>query len=271
VDCGWSGRITSLVIDFHAHYARQENFLPRLLEALPQAGIDRICLCSAGEELGHVSNAVVREAFELHPELIVGLAHVRLGVDSPGVIDEYVNQGFRGIKIINPLECYDDLSYFPMYERMQRFNLPILFHTGIVMRGAADRQNHVNSTKMTPARLDAVARTFPGLNIVGAHLGALWYEEASMMARVHPNYYVDLTGACWGGWRANKGSDFYRYHFFWPGAWEKIIFGTDILRVEELKSSKDVHDKIFERLDLDQKTMGAIYGGTAARLLHLDQ
>lgn len=258
-----------MVIDFHAHYARQQDFLQRLIEALPKVGIDRICLCSAGEEFGHVGNAEVRAAFEKHPECIIGLAHVRLGIDSPEVIDEFVRQGFKGIKIINPMAPYDDLSYFPLYERMERYNLPVLFHTGIVMRTPADRERQVSSTKMTPARLDAVARSFPGLNIVGAHLGAPWHEEASMMARIHPNYYVDLTGAYCGGWRANKGPDFYHYHFFWPDAWKKILFGTDILRVEELASGKQVHDAIFETLNLDKPTMDAIYGGTAARLLHL--
>ena len=54
-----------MVIDFHAHYARQPDFLPGLIEALPEVGIDRICLCSAGEEFGHVGNAEVRTAFAL--------------------------------------------------------------------------------------------------------------------------------------------------------------------------------------------------------------
>ncbi|MGH9326555.1 MAG: amidohydrolase family protein [Terriglobia bacterium] len=259
-----------MVIDFHAHFPRQDNFLPRLLESLPKAGIDRICLCSAGEELGHVSNAEVRSAFEKYPGQIIGLAHVRLGVDSADVVDECVRQGFRGIKIINPLAPYDDASYFPLYERMERHHLPVLFHTGIVKR-IEGRQRNVSSTHMTPARLDAVARSFPALNIVAAHLGAPWHEEASMMARIHPNFYVDLTGAYWGGWRANKGPDFYRYHFFWPDAWKKVVFGTDILQVEELEAAKRVHDQIFEPLGLDKEILEAIYGGTAARLLRLEQ
>src|SRR5262249_50541150 len=63
-----------MVIDFHAHYPRQEDFIPRLLDAMCEAGIERTCLCSAGEMFGHVSNEEVREAFELHPDRIVGLA-----------------------------------------------------------------------------------------------------------------------------------------------------------------------------------------------------
>lgn len=187
-----------MVIDFHAHYPRQEDFLPKLLEELPRVGIDRICLCSAGENFGHVSNREVRESFERHPDRIIGLALVRLGIDPPEMVDEYVRQGFRGIKTTNPTVSYDDPSFFRHYERIEHHGLPVLFHTGIVMRTPADRELHVSSSKMRPIRVDAVARSFPGMNIVAAHLGVPWYEEASMLARIHPNFYVDLTGAWWG-------------------------------------------------------------------------
>ncbi len=147
--------------------------------------------------------------------------------------------------------------------------MPLLAHTGIVMRTTADRAREVNSRKMTPVCLDAVVRSFPGLNVVGAHLGVPWHEEASMMARIHPNYYVDLTGAWWGGWRFNKGPEFFRYHFFWENAWDKVLFGTDILTVEELLPSKQFHDKMIASIELPLETVTKIYGGTAARLLHL--
>lgn len=258
-----------MVIDFHAHYPRQEGFLPKLLEEMPRVGIDRICLCSAGENFGHVTNREVRESFERYPDRITGLALVRLGIDPPEMVDECVRQGFRGIKTTNPTASYDDPSFFQYYERIEHHGLPVLFHTGIVMRTPADRELQVSSSKMRPIRLDAVARSFPGMNIVAAHLGVPWYEEASMLARMHPNFYVDLTGAWWGGWRVNKGPDFYRYHFFWPGAWSKVLFGTDILRVEELEPSKLFHDRMLEPLELDSEILAMVYGGTAARLLKL--
>ena len=258
------------VIDFHAHYARQQDFLPRLLDALPQVGIDRICLCTAGEQYGMASNEDVRQAFEQHPDKITGLAFVRLGMDPPEWVDEAVRQGFKGIKIINPPAPYDEPAFFPYYQRMEAHRLVVLFHTGIVARSSRDRELDINSMRMTPMRLDAVARSFPGMNIVAAHLGVPWHEEASSLARFHPNFHVDLTGATWGGWRVNKTADFYRYHFFWPNAWDKVLFGTDILKVEELQQGREVHDKIFQPLGLPKATMDKIYGGTAARLLHLD-
>ncbi len=259
-----------MVIDFHAHYpANEENFPQRLVQLLPQAGIDKICLCSAGAALGHESNSTILQAARDYPDRIIALALVELGQDTPDCVDAYAAQGFRGFKITNPRSPYDDEAYFPIYERMEKTGLPLLAHTGILMRFPPPPGMRVNSNWMRPICLDSVVRAFPKLNVVGAHLGVPWHEEASMMARIHPNFFVDLTGAWWGGWRVNKTPDFYRYHFFWENAWDKVLFGTDILALQELIPSKQFHDGLMQQLGLPQDTVRKIYGGTAERLLGL--
>lgn len=255
------------VIDFHAHHPNEPDFADRLVDLLPQAGIDTMCLCSAGAAFGHAPNDAILRAAQRHPGRIVALALIELGKDPPALVDEYAAQGYRGFKITDPRGPYDQEAYFPIYERMERTALPLLAHTGILMRTRMAPGRRVNSRWMRPVCLDAVVRSFPGLNVVGAHLGVPWHEEASMMARMHPNYYVDLTGAWWGGWRANKSADFYRYHFFWEGAWDKVLFGTDILRLEELLPAKRLHDELIEQLGLPDQAVRNIYGNTAARLL----
>ncbi len=257
-----------MVIDFHAHFPRGASF-EKLLDLLAEAGIDRICLCSAGERFGHASNDELLVAAQKYPERIIAFALVELGYDPPERVDEYAAQGFRGFKITCPTSFYDDEAFFPVYDRMERRGLPLLAHTGILMRVPLGPGERINSRWMRPVCLDAVLRSFPALNVVGAHLGAPWHEEASMTARMHPNYYVDLTGAAWGGWRANKGPDFYRSHFFWAGAWDKVLFGTDILTLSELIPSKQYHDRLIAALELPEDAVRAIYGGTAARLLGL--
>ncbi|MFB3826345.1 MAG: amidohydrolase family protein [Bryobacteraceae bacterium] len=259
-----------MVIDFHSHFPKQDRFAERLVDLLPAAGIDTICLCSAGEEFGHAPNEEILAAAAKHPRQIVALALVRLGIDPPEVVTRYAAEGYRGFKITNPRAAYDTEAFFPVYERMEETGLPLLAHTGILMGVRVPRGVRVNSNWMRPICLDPVVRSFPGLNVVGAHMGVPWHEEASMMARMHRNFYLDLTGAHWGGWRVNKTPEFYRYHFFWPGAWDKVVFGTDILGLEELVPSRQYHDKMIESLDLPRETVEKIYGGTAARLLGLD-
>lgn len=258
-----------MVIDFHAHYPQEEHFVERLVELLPRAGIDRICLCSAGAQFGHAANATVLAAARAYPNKISALALVELGIDAPDVVEEYAADGYAGFKITNPTGPYDSEAFFPVYERMERTGLPLLAHTGILMRIQPQHGRRTNSNWMQPICLDSVARSFPGLNIVAAHLGAPWHEEASMLARIHPNFYVDLTGAWWGGWRANKNAEFYRYHFFWREAWGKVLFGTDMLCLDELIPSKQFHDRLIASLDLPPETVEKICGGTAAHLLRL--
>lgn len=257
-----------MVIDIHAHYPRNEpDFPERLVELLPQAGIDRITLFSAGDAFGHASNAMILAAARKYPEQIIPFAFIELGKDTPDMVDRYFAEGFRGFKVTNPHAPYDTEAFFPLYERMERTGRPLLAHTGILMQIPQTPDMRVNSNWMRPVCLDSVLRRFKGLNIIGAHLGVPWHEEASTMARMHPNYYVDLTGACWGGWRANKNADFFRYHFFWENAWDKVLFGTDILALNELIPSRQFHDRMLAPLGLPPETMQKIYGGTAARLL----
>jgi predicted TIM-barrel fold metal-dependent hydrolase len=260
-----------MVVDFHAHYPQEDGFAERLVELLPAAGIHRVCLCSAGAAFGHAPNDVVLQAAKKYPQQIIAFALIELGKDSPARVDEYAARGFGGFKITNPLSPYDNPDYFPVYERIEASGLPLLAHTGILMRIAREPGRIVNSNWMRPICLDAVVRSFPRMNVVGAHMGVPWHDEAATMARMHPNYYVDLTGACrGGGWRANKTPEFFRHHFFWENAWDKVLFGTDILALDELLLSRRFHDEMLTPIGLPEDTMKKIYGGTAARLLGIE-
>ena len=261
-----------MVIDIHAHMLDAvPDYAERLVELLPQAGIDRICLFSAGAIWGHAPNAKILAAARRHPNHIIPFALVELGDDKPDCVARHAAEGFRGFKITNPRSAYDDEGYFPIYEEMEKTGLPLLAHTGILGRVKQTPSMRVNSNWMRPVCLDPVLRAFPALNIIGAHMGVCWNDEAATMARIHPNFYLDLTGAWWGGWRCNKSPEFFRQQFFWEGAWDKVLFGTDILSLEELLPSKKFHDDMIKAIGLPPATWDRIYGGTAAKLLRLDE
>jgi predicted TIM-barrel fold metal-dependent hydrolase len=52
-----------------------------------------------------------------------------------------------------------------------------------------------------PGTLDTLARAFPELVMIGAHLGSPWFLEALSVALYHKNVYFDLSG---GAVRANS-------------------------------------------------------------------
>lgn len=55
---------------------------------------------------------------------------MKLGRDNAQEVNYYYEQGFKGLKAINPLVAYDDPSCYCIYARAEDFSMPILFHTG---------------------------------------------------------------------------------------------------------------------------------------------
>ena len=147
--------------------------------------------------------------------------------------------------------------------------MPILCHTGMLVRTVADKEYGASSAKMRPVFLDTVARAFPDLNLIAAHLGVPWNEEAAAVARFNPNVYVDLTGAK-GGWRNQKPVDFFRDLFAWWGGYEKIVFGTDV-HYSEMEWVLEDQRRLFEALGIGEDTLASILGGTMSRLLRLGE
>lgn len=266
------------VIDFHHHLLAEEGYLECLIAACDELGIDKVCLSGLGIKgsgkadfgLGLLSpaNEDVLTAMEKYPERIVGLGVIRLGIDNAGKVDELYRQGFRGLKVTRPLANYDDDAYLPIYERAEELELPILFHTGIILVTPADRDDDVSSARMRPIYIDRIARKFPGLKIVLAHMGVPWFQEASELARFHENVYVDWTGSP-RGWRPRKAPTFYQELFYWENAFEKVIFGTDV-HAKEMVKIYDDYQRILDLVNVPEVIRKKIFGQTAAKLLHLD-
>ena len=255
----------SPVIDCHHHLLDEPEYAERLVAECDRLGIDRVCVSGLGEQFAMPDNDAVARAVARFPGRIIGMYYLRLGREDASVVPSLRGRGFSGIKVTCPTRSYDDPSFYPIYEAAQAHRLPILFHTGVVMRGPLDHRFDVNSARMRPVFLDAVARAFPELNIIIAHLGVPWYEEAAAMARFHPNLYVDLTGSP-TGWRRSKPLSFYPEMFWWPGAAGKILFGTDVA-IAEMEAVLRDYQQIAAELQVDEPTRRALFGETMARLL----
>ena len=95
---------------------------------------------------------------------------------------------------------------------------------------------------MRPTTLDAIARRFPKLTIIGAHLGNPDYAWAAEVTRWNPNLYFDLSGSS----LIKKQDDptFWKSIFWWsgivsphtpanaPNAFERLVFGSDVFNGE---------------------------------------
>ena len=213
------------IIDAHAHLLAEPGYLDHLLRSMDDAGIERCGLSGLGALFKHLDNRDVRRAFEAHPDRIIGQVFVRPGVDTPELIDWAAGGGFRMVKVTLPRKPYDDPAFFPLWERAQAHGMPVLFHTGVVTTGTDDRGQGISC--MQPMQIEPITREFPELRIIIAHLGIHWNLDAAELARMRRHVYVDLTGEP-GGWRRRVDAEGLDRYLWWPGAFGKIVFGTDV-------------------------------------------
>lgn len=268
-----------MIIDAHHHMTTSPDYADRLAAECLRLGVDRVCLFSGGKRaasLGLADNNAILAAMERYPETIVAYACFDLGVDLPERIDEFARRGFRGIKFIYPTSNYDDRAYYPVYERVQAAGIPAIFHLGIISRRPDDHQFDVDNNRHRPIYLDTIARAFPEMKLIGAHLGNPWYEAAAMAARWNPNLYFDLSGST----LKCKSARFLGDLLWWTGetrykdplgrhAWEKIVFGADV-GCEEIEDVLSDYQRVLSELDVPQEVRAKVLGGTMAELLGLE-
>ena len=270
-------------IDAHTHLGLGEKAVHDLLAAADALAIDKTVVFSAGGASGwrFADNGGVLAACRAHPDRLIPFAFVSLGEDGPETVDRRVAEGFRGFKLIRPLVPYNDESLFPVYERMEAAGLPALFHTGII--GRADptaREPRVDSTRMQVMTLDRVARSFPTLTIILAHLGNPNHEDGAVMLRTHPNVFSDLSGSTlkyrspeyldsllWWG----NGDAMYNVSGLTP--WDKIVYGTDTIPglagdiVAETRATHGDYVRRFDAIGLAEADCRKVMGENAAKLL----
>lgn len=163
-------------------------------------------------------NEQALRARDRYPDLFLPMAWVRLDEDTGETILEFKRQGFVGLKFHSSKRDYDDESYYPIYQAAEESRLVCLFHTGIA-GGRIDylqypphqqeqrppagpeaefRRRQRGSTygakHLRPVLLDTLAMAFPDLQIIGAHLGYGWYDEACAIARWRGNVSFDISG-----------------------------------------------------------------------------
>ena len=260
-----------MIVDAHVHLYSEEGSLERLVEECKKAGIDKVCLFTGEPRRTRPSNDDVSKAFEKYPDLIIKFGYIALGEDGPGKVSELFNQGFKGLKIIRPKANYDDKRFYPVYERAEYYGMPILFHTGLVLRRPDDKYFDVNSSRMRPVYLDGIARAFPELNIIGAHLGIPWFAEACAVAWANPNVYFDLSGIM--GWLNKQPSLFFDIvlGLGWEKTKEQLVYGSDTGLTYRMGETIKGWLSFFKSRGIKKDLQHKIMGKTMASLLTIDK
>jgi uncharacterized protein len=263
------------LIDVHVHYDGEPGVLEKLLEKL-NANDGLAFLLTTPNGFPQASRFI-----QEHPDRFIGFGDIKL--DDPNAlseIDHFHEAGFRGLgEITSTKKNYDDPAYWPLYDRADKYHMILLFHTGIVNRLHPEQPADISFDRSRVTRLDLIARHWPKLTIIGAHLGNPDYAEAGEIGRWNPNLYFDVSGTT----LIKKKDDyqFFRSIFWWTGivsphtpasgtsAFEKLVFGSDVFGgdLQEFDSALARYHAMLDACQVPQSAQDRIFSGTMWRIL----
>ena len=277
-----------MIIDCHVHLVNTAGYIDRLVQEMDRLKIDKICLLAmqnirfwGGRA---ATNDQVLAAFQKYPQRVIPFGFVDLGLDPVTLIDELHMKGFRGLKLTRARFSYNDDRLMDYYARAAAYNMVLLFHTGTVVRVEEDQFYDVDSSRLRPIYLDRIARKFPSLKIIGAHLGNPWYDEAAMTLFWNQNVYFDLSGSVlkrknaqwfnetlwWNEERMSKMARNKNTHYSHIHPFDRICFGTDV-PIDEMGDCKNEYNSLFDSLALPDDVRARVMGGNIASMFGFDK
>jgi len=267
---------TTKLVDAHVHHNGQVVFLNQLVKRLEKH--DGIAFLLVKPE--HLKQ--VTDYMAAHPGRLIGFGDI--SPDDPKVldqIDQFHKAGFRGLGEISRVrKPFDDPSYRPIYDRAAKYGMMLLFHTGIVNRTRPEVAEDVSVDRLRVTLVDNIARLYPTVTIIAAHLGNPDYAWAAEMARWNPNLYFDLSGSTLI--KKQEDPTFFKSVFWWTSvasphtpksqtsAFEKIVFGSDVFggELEEFDESIERYKRMLTACGVSQESQANIFGGTLRRILN---
>lgn len=158
--------------------------------------------------------------------------------------------GICGLKLHSDFQAFnlDDKKAYPMYEAAGECGFPVLFHVG-------DERLDFSH----PRRLKAVAKDFPKLRIIAAHLGGrdCWEDSVENLGGC-PNVWVDTSSAIGKLGAREAGRIIHEY-----GA-DRVLFATDFPM-----ASHRMEIGRFMYVPMSDADRQKIFYDNAARLLNL--
>jgi predicted TIM-barrel fold metal-dependent hydrolase len=166
-------------------------------------------------------NKTVADYVKTDPEKLIGFASVcPTERESVEQVEEAVHDlGLRGLKMAPIYGGWEPTCDRAMaiYEKAERYGLPILFHQGATFPRLAPLK------VASPILLEDIALRFPDLKMIIAHIGHPWEHETIVLIRKQPNMYADISGLYYRPWQFYNSLRLALEY----GVLDKLLFGTD--------------------------------------------
>jgi hypothetical protein len=185
------------------------------------SAVDKAVILHVARDAGRKGNDEIAAVARKWPEKLVPFGSVN--PTYPGALDEFKRGvkelGLKGFKLSPIYQKFHpmDAGACRIYAQAEEWGIPLMFHTATAQ--AAD----VPLRYADPLLFDDVAYAFPRLKIIMAHLGHPWQRECVVMARKHPNVYMDLSANFYRPWALYNAL---LLALEWAQT-DRIFFGTD--------------------------------------------
>ena len=223
------GPLFGRVIDIHTHIfdpipEPSEDALATMVRLAGYYGIGRLVML--GNATGMLTdsnpapdlisdiNTYTLACMERYPDVFIGFCYLN-PANPPGFTEEEIDRSIvkgrmRGIKLWTAVKATED-RLDPIMQRAQELAVPILHH-------AWHKQTVQGENESTPADIAHLARRFPDVTIIMAHLGG--GRERGVLDLVDvPNVLVDTSGS-------QSEAGLVEYAVRRLGA-ERVVYGSD--------------------------------------------
>jgi len=218
----------------------------------------------AGTGIQRIRNEEIAEAAAANSDIMIAFASIDPHKGKRGAIearDLIEKHGVKGFKFHPPLQNFDpgDRMAWPLYEVIDHYKLPAIFHTGHSGMGTGmPGGGGIRLKYGQPILVDEVAVAFPDIRIILAHPGWPWTDESLSMALHKPNVFIDLSG-----WSPKYfPPQIVRYANTQLG--HKFLFGSDYPLIPP-----DKWIAAFDQAGFKPELRDPILKGNAAKLLGL--
>ena len=211
-----------------------------------------------------IPNEEVAEAAQKNSDVMIAFASIdphkgRMGArEARRLVEEHGVKGFKFHPTVQGFYPYDEIAW-PIYEVIDEFKLPAVFHSGHSGIGSGMRcGGGLRLEYSNPMHLDDVAIRFPDMQIIIAHPSFPWQDEALSVAMHKPNVHIDQSG-----W-SPKYFPSQLVQYANTLLKDRVLFGSDFPLISPERWLKD-----FEEAGFRDEVKPGILKGNAARLLGL--
>jgi predicted TIM-barrel fold metal-dependent hydrolase len=211
-----------------------------------------------------IPNEEIADAARENSDMMIAFASIdphkgKMGArEAERLIKEAGVKGFKFHPTVQGFHPYDRMAW-PIYEVINHYKLPVIFHTGHSGIGSGMRcGGGLRLEYSNPMHLDDVAIAFGDMQIVMAHPSFPWQDEALSVATHKPNVWIDLSG-----W-SPKYFPAQLIQYCNTRLKDRVLFGSDFPLITPDRWMKDAEIAGFK-----PEVMPGILKGNAMRLLGL--